>query len=186
MTMQEVAAPPNSLDQAAVKTSQQKNEALRAIAETLIRHEAEIIAANQLDLAEAEKSGLAAPALKRLKFDSAKLSGVVAGSRAWCSCRIRSGQTLSATELDTGLELYKVKLPDWGDRRDFRIAPGCALADFDTLLKSGNAALLKGRVGSPAYEPDSGQSDFSGISVVRHAGRTGCSCLNRVRKSAKC
>ncbi len=145
MSMQEMAAAAKQASiQAAVKSSQQKNEALRAIAEMLTRHEDKIVAANQLDLAEAQKGGLAAPALKRLKFDSGKLAAVVAGVESLLQLPDPVGQTLSATELDTGLELYKVSCPIGVIGVIFESRPD-ALVQISTLcLKSGNAALLKG------------------------------------------
>ena len=145
MTMQEMAAAAKQASiQAAVKSSQQKNEALRAIADILTQYEAEIIAANQRDLAAAEKSGLAMAALKRLQFDSAKLIAVVAGVESLLQLPDPVGQTLSATELDTGLELYKVSCPIGVIGVIFESRPD-ALVQISTLcLKSGNAALLKG------------------------------------------
>ncbi|MHC4707322.1 MAG: glutamate-5-semialdehyde dehydrogenase, partial [Planctomycetota bacterium] len=56
-----------------------KNNALAQIAGDLRDRSAEIVSANQKDLAEAEKSKLAAPLLKRLRFDEDKIAGVVAG-----------------------------------------------------------------------------------------------------------
>jgi glutamate-5-semialdehyde dehydrogenase len=147
MTMQEMAlAAKQASIQAAISSSQQKSAALRAIIETLRRHETEIIAANQLDLATAEKDGLAAPALKRLRFDAAKLSDVIAGIESLLLLPEPVGQTLSATELDSGLELYKVSCPIGVIGVIFESRPD-ALVQISTLcLKSGNTALLKGGV----------------------------------------
>ncbi len=145
MTIQEMAfAAKQASIQAAVESSQEKNVALRAIIETLRCHESDIIAANQLDLAAAEKSGLAVPALKRLRFDTAKLSDVIAGIESLLLLPEPVGQTLSATELDKGLELYKVSCPIGVIGVIFESRPD-ALVQISTLcLKSGNAALLKG------------------------------------------
>ena len=128
----------------AVQDSTAKNAALQAIAEALLRHEAEILAANQLDLAEAERAGLAAPVLKRLKFDSAKLADVVAGVESLLQLPDPVGQTLSATELDSGLELYKVSCPIGVIGVIFESRPDALVQISSLCLKSGNAALLKG------------------------------------------
>ena len=59
-----------------------RNGALLAAADALERRAQEIFAANARDLENARQDGLAAPALKRLKFDAGKLADVCAGLRA--------------------------------------------------------------------------------------------------------
>ena len=80
MSISEIAAAAKaaSIQLAAVKTDV-KNNALAEIAKALKQHIAEIISANKKDLAVAEKNNLAAPLLKRLKFDEGKIAEVCAG-----------------------------------------------------------------------------------------------------------
>ncbi|MCE5186281.1 MAG: glutamate-5-semialdehyde dehydrogenase [Planctomycetaceae bacterium] len=130
--------------------AESKNSALSAIAEALRSKTGAIIAANQRDLARAEKENLAKPLLKRLKFDQAKIDDVCAGIDSLIKLADPVGQTLSATELDKGLELYKVTCPIGVIGVIFESRPD-ALVQISTLcLKSGNAVLLKG--GSEAAE----------------------------------
>ena len=124
--------------------TQLKNQALAKIAEALKAASADIIAANQKDLAAAEKNSLAAPLLKRLKFDESKIGTVIAGIESLIKLDDPVGQTLAATQLDEGLELYKVSCPIGVIGIIFESRPD-ALVQISTLcLKSGNAALLKG------------------------------------------
>jgi len=121
-----------------------KNAALASIAEALSRRSGEIVAANRKDLAEAEKNNLAAPLLKRLAFDEDKIADVCAGIESLIRLDDPVGKTLSATELDEGLELYKVSCPIGVIGVIFESRPD-ALVQISTLcLKSGNAVLLKG------------------------------------------
>ncbi|HUT29119.1 MAG TPA: glutamate-5-semialdehyde dehydrogenase [Sedimentisphaerales bacterium] len=137
------AAKAASITLAAVKTDV-KNHALDRIAAALKAHSAEIISANKADLADAEKTGLAAPLLKRLKFDEAKIADVIAGIESLIKLDDPVGKTISATELDEGLELYKVSCPIGVIGVIFESRPD-ALVQISTLcLKSGNAVLLKG------------------------------------------
>ena len=53
--------------------------ALSKIAEKLVEKQSEIFVENKKDLEYAEKAGVAAPIVKRLKFDEGKLRDVVAG-----------------------------------------------------------------------------------------------------------
>jgi glutamate-5-semialdehyde dehydrogenase len=121
-----------------------KNAALAQIAEALKNKSAEIIAANQKDLKIAEKGKLASPLLKRLKFDEGKIADVCAGIESLIKLDDPVGKTLSATELDEGLNLYKVSCPIGVIGVVFESRPD-ALVQISTLcLKSGNAVLLKG------------------------------------------
>jgi glutamate-5-semialdehyde dehydrogenase len=127
----------------AVKTDV-KNAALAQIAEALKSRSDEIIAANEKDLRIAEKNKLAKPLLKRLKFDAGKIADVCAGIESLIKLDDPVGQTLAATELDEGLNLYKVSCPIGVIGVVFESRPD-ALVQISTLcLKSGNAVLLKG------------------------------------------
>jgi len=121
-----------------------KNGALAEIAGALGRECDRIVAANAEDLAEAEKNDIGGPLLKRLKFDAGKIGEVVVGIESLIGLDDPVGRTLAATELDAGLELYKVSCPIGVIGIVFESRPD-ALVQISTLcLKSGNAVLLKG------------------------------------------
>ncbi len=121
-----------------------KNHALEKIAQTLEANKEAIIQANREDLNRSQQENLAAPLLKRLKFDEGKLADVVAGIRSLIQLEDPVGKTLLATELDQDLELYRVTCPIGVIGIIFESRPD-ALVQISTLcLKSGNSALLKG------------------------------------------
>ena len=137
------AAKTASIRLAAAQTDA-KNRALSEIAEALRQQSPAIITANQQDLAAAEKNNLAAPLLKRLKFDESKIAQTIAGIETLITLDDPVGKTIAATELDAGLELYKVTCPIGVIGVVFESRPD-ALVQISTLcLKSGNAVLLKG------------------------------------------
>ncbi|MFA5784049.1 MAG: glutamate-5-semialdehyde dehydrogenase [Phycisphaerae bacterium] len=137
------AARAASIKLAAVDT-ETKNAALAQIAEALRDNSAQIIAANNEDLKKAQAENLAAPLLKRLKFDEKKIDDVVAGIESLIKLDDPVGKNLSSTELDAGLELYKVSCPIGVIGVIFESRPD-ALVQISTLcLKSGNAVMLKG------------------------------------------
>jgi glutamate-5-semialdehyde dehydrogenase len=145
MNISEIAqmAKSASIQLAAVET-EVKNRALAEIANAIDRRSDEILSANQEDLSAAEKDRLAMPLLKRLKFDKGKIAQVIAGIESLIKLDDPVGQTLSAIELDAGLELYKVSCPIGVIGVVFESRPD-ALVQISTLcLKSGNAVLLKG------------------------------------------
>jgi glutamate-5-semialdehyde dehydrogenase len=158
------AAKVASIRTAAVKT-EVKNAALNEIAKSLQSHRASILKANERDLEAAAKSGLAAPLLKRLKFDDAKLDDVCAGIQSLINLPDPVGKTLSAIEMDEDLELYRVSCPIGVIGVVFESRPD-ALVQISTLcLKSGNACLLKG--GSEAANTNRVLAD-----TIAKAGKT--------------
>ena len=145
MNITEIAAAAKSasIRLAAVNTDI-KNNALAEIAKALNQHSAEIIAANAEDISAAQKNNLAGPLLKRLKFAEGKITQTIAGIESLVKLDDPVGKTLAATELDAGLELYKVSCPIGVIGVVFESRPD-ALVQISTLcLKSGNAVLLKG------------------------------------------
>ncbi len=127
-----------------------KNKALGNIAVSLQERKEEIINANRMDLDLSAKENLPDPLLKRLKFDEDKINDVVEGIYDLIKLEDPVGKTLLSTELDDGLELYKVTCPIGLIGVIFESRPD-ALVQITTLcLKSGNGVLLKG--GSEAKE----------------------------------
>jgi len=137
------AAKAASIELGALKT-ERKNEALAAIGAELRNRSDKIFAANKADVSDAEANNLGAALLKRLKFDEGKLGDVCAGISSLIELDDPVGKTLCATELDAGLELYKVSCPIGVIGVIFESRPD-ALVQISTLcLKSGNSVLLKG------------------------------------------
>lgn len=134
----------------AASTTELKQAALERIAQQLQEHASEIAEANKKDLMRSEAENLATPLLKRLKFDEAKVAEVVQGIQSLIRLPEPVGETLMSTELDNGLELYKVSCPIGVIGVIFESRPD-ALVQISTLcLKSGNSVMLKG--GSEALE----------------------------------
>ncbi|WP_058486666.1 glutamate-5-semialdehyde dehydrogenase [Defluviitalea phaphyphila] len=124
--------------------SELKNKALEEIAKALESRKEEIVMANKEDLKVSEKENLAKPLLKRLKFDESKIEDVIQGIKSLINLPDPVNKTLAATELDEGLELYRVSCPIGVIGVIFESRPD-ALVQISTLcLKSGNAVLLKG------------------------------------------
>lgn len=147
--------------------SDDKNRALLRIAESLIIHKQEIFKANEEDLRRSESEKIPFPLLKRLKFDDAKLNDVIDGIHSLINLEDPVGKTLLSTELDEGLELYKVTCPIGVIGIIFESRPD-ALVQISTLcLKSGNGVLLKG--GSEARQTNRILADLI-ISATREAG----------------
>lgn len=128
----------------AVLTREQKDNALKAIADALNSEKDRIIAANAEDLANAEAAELEKPLIKRLKFADAKIADVTDGILSLMTLEDPVGKQTLHTTLDDGLELYRVTCPIGVIGVIFESRPD-ALVQIATLcLKSGNAVFLKG------------------------------------------
>jgi glutamate-5-semialdehyde dehydrogenase len=135
-----------------------KNKALKAIAKEMWAQKEKILEANEKDLAFSRKNKLAQPLLKRLKFDETKLAATISGIESLIRLPDPVGVTLSARELDEGLELYQITCPIGVIGVIFESRPD-ALVQISTLcLKSGNGVLLKG--GSEAAHTNRTMADI--------------------------
>ncbi len=132
----------------------ERNAALEAIARGLEAGAGAILEANRRDLKAADvllaEGRLTGALVGRLKVDKVKLHNeIVPGVLSVKAQKDPIGRTLAATEMDQGLNLYKVSVPIGVVGIVFESRPD-ALVQIATLcLKSGNAVLLKG--GSEAF-----------------------------------
>lgn len=145
MDMQSMAAKAKEVSVVcAQKSGEEKNLALSAVIKALEEQKENIFLANARDLEEAEKLGVAAPVLKRLRFDHEKLNSVIEGIYGLIQLPDPVGRLLDKTELNENLILHKVSCPIGVIGVVFESRPD-ALVQIGTLcLKSGNAVLLKG------------------------------------------
>ena len=131
-----------------------RDAALESIAGAIREREAEILEANAEDVAEAEamlERGEYTQALvDRLKLDAAKLDDIASMVESVAGQDDPLGATLSARELDDGLELYRVAVPIGVVATVFESRPDALVQIAALALKSGNAVILKG--GSEASE----------------------------------
>lgn len=129
-------------------TESVKNKALEAVAKALEAHKEELIAANKKDLVEAQKqidAGKMSSALfGRLKFDENKLHDVINGIYDVIDLADPINKTLLATELDKGLELFKISCPIGVIGVIFEARPDVIPQIVSLAIKSANALILKG------------------------------------------
>lgn len=137
------AAKQASFDLAASESAL-RNSALIAVADALEAGREAIFAANAKDMEQAKADGIAAPVLKRLKFDESKLADVCAGLRALSQMDDPIGHEQLRTELADGLVLSRVACPIGVIGVIFESRPDALVQIAGLCLKSGNAVLLKG------------------------------------------
>ncbi|MFZ3169387.1 MAG: glutamate-5-semialdehyde dehydrogenase [Candidatus Methanoperedens sp.] len=125
-----------------------KNSALAAMAQALDSNREKIISANTKDISAAEKLAdagkLSRSLVKRLKVDDTKIDEMIAGVRDVLKFDDPVGKTLSALELDSGLELYQVSCPIGLIGVIFESRPDVVPQIMSLCVKSGNATIFKG------------------------------------------
>ena len=125
-----------------------KDRALNAMACALRVHADEILQANQRDLQESQKAveagTLKTSLFERLKLTREKLETVIRGVEELVELPDPVGKILSATELDEGLNLYRVSCPLGLIGVIFESRPDVLPQIAALAVKSGNAVVLKG------------------------------------------
>ncbi len=123
-------------------TAAQRTAALRAIGRILGEREAEILAANARDMAEA--ADLEAPLRKRLALSAAKLATLRDGLAGLAQSPDPVGRPLRRTELDQGLMLTQVQSPIGVLLIIFESRPDAVVQIGGLAVRSGNGVILKG------------------------------------------
>lgn len=127
--------------------------------ERLLRErEAELLAANKLDIEAAEGTDLPEPVFKRLALTSAKLETLRAGVRQLIDGGDPIGETILARELDDGLVLRKVQAPLGVLLIIFESRPDAVIQIGSLALRAGDAVLMKG--GSEALHSNRALTDL--------------------------
>src|SRR5215831_4681499 len=121
-----------------------KNAALRAIARALREREAEILAANELDLQAGREAGIGAALLDRLRLDGECLEGIAAATEQVAALADPVGEVIDGQRLPNGLEVRKVRVPLGVVAVVYEARPNVTIDAAALCLKSGNAIVLRG------------------------------------------
>lgn len=134
--------------QLATTSPQVRDRALSAIAEALVARRQDILAANRRDIELARelvaKGELTEPLVKRLDLSGTKFDGTVEMVRSVGAQPDPLGVTQRATQLDDGLDLFRVSVPIGVIGVVFESRPDALVQIASLCLKSGNAVLMKG------------------------------------------
>ena len=128
----------------AVLPSEAKNQAIEAIAKSLVSATPEILAANAADCQAALAEGIAKPLYDRLKLDATKLQAAIAGVRDVGKLNDPIGTVQLHRELDQGLILKRVSCPLGVLGVIFEARPDALIQITSLAIKSGNGVILKG------------------------------------------
>ena len=129
-------------------TTEEKNAALEAMADALLKNEAAILAANAEDLAQA-KGTVSDVMLDRLALTSARIAGMAQGIRDVGKLPDPVGLLLEEHTRADGLHIRKISVPMGVIAIIYESRPNVTSDAAALALKSGNVCILRG--GKEAY-----------------------------------
>ncbi|WP_410210890.1 glutamate-5-semialdehyde dehydrogenase [Aquirhabdus sp.] len=130
-------------------TTQSKNAALQAISQELQNQQADILAANAIDMQNGRANNLDAALLDRLELTPARFKGMLDGLHDVIALVDPIGAITDLTYRPSGIQLGKMRVPLGVVGMIYESRPNVTLEAASLALKSGNAIILRG--GSEAF-----------------------------------
>lgn len=128
----------------ATLSSQQKNEALLAIAAELEAQIDTVLAQNALDIEEGRNKGLSDALLDRLLLTPERMTGLAADTRRIADLPDPVGQELESRLLPNGIRLSRRRIPIGVLGVIYEARPNVTIDVATLSLKTGNATILRG------------------------------------------
>ena len=124
-------------------STEQKNQALEAMAEALLSNEASILEANTRDMQAAEGK-VSTVMLDRLRLTPQRIAGMAQGIRDVANLPDPVGRVLEETTRKDGLRIQKVSVPMGVIAIIYESRPNVTSDAAALALKSGNVCVLRG------------------------------------------
>ncbi|WP_300547168.1 glutamate-5-semialdehyde dehydrogenase [Roseovarius sp.] len=151
----------------AVASPAAKRAALEAAADAVWDGRADILAANEKDLAYGRDKGLSEAMMDRLALDESRIKGIVEGLRAVAAQDDPVGEVLAEWDQPTGIHIRRVRTPLGVIGVIYESRPNVTADAGALCLKSGNAVILRG--GSESFH-SSGAIHACLVAGLRTAG----------------
>ena len=126
-----------------------KNQALLAISDSILENKSEIKKANERDLGEAEKKGLDAASLDRLRLTDKSIDLILHGLNQVVALPDPIGNLEQLSYRPNGLQVGKMRVPIGVVGIIYESRPNVTVDAAALCLKSGNSVILRG--GSEAF-----------------------------------
>ncbi|MCG8710695.1 glutamate-5-semialdehyde dehydrogenase [Brenneria sp. 4F2] len=130
--------------QLSVLSSAERDRALEAIADSLALESAQILAANEQDVAQARQNGMSEALLDRLLLTTERLAAIAGDVRQVCRLADPVGQVMDGRMLDSGLKLERRRVPLGVVGVIYEARPNVTIDVASLCLKTGNAVILRG------------------------------------------
>jgi len=130
--------------QIANASAERKHAALIGAADAVWNSRADILAANEKDLAYGRDKGLSAALMDRLMLDEDRIRGIVDSLRTVAEQRDPIGDVIAEWDQPTGLHIKRVRTPLGVIGVIYESRPNVTADAGALCLKSGNAVILRG------------------------------------------
>lgn len=127
-----------------ILTTDDKNEALSAMADSLWQQRDAILAANRQDILQAREGGIPEAKIDRLLLNEKRLQDMTEGLRQIIALPDPIGETLEMIRRPNGLMIEKVLVPFGVIAMIYESRPNVTVDAAGLALKTGNAVLLRG------------------------------------------
>lgn len=128
----------------AMATSAAKKKALLSAAESLQQQSAQILAANQIDVDAAEKTGLSAALIDRLRLTPDRIAAIANSLKEIAALPDPVGEVIAQFERPNGLMIDRVRTPLGVIGVIFESRPNVTADAGALCLMAGNAVILRG------------------------------------------
>lgn len=128
----------------ALLSTEEKNEALAAIADYLLTRKAELIRANERDVAAARAAGVNENLIDRLILNEERIAAISEGVRQVIQLEDPIGTVLEIFERPNGLKVKQVRVPLGVIGMIYEARPNVTVDAAVLCLKAGNSVLLRG------------------------------------------
>ena len=122
----------------------QKNEGLRRVAEELENQKSYLMAENEKDIEKAEKDGMKASLIDRLRLTEERIAGMAEGLRQIADLEDPIGATLWEKVRPNGLRIGKRVVPLGVVGIIYESRPNVTADAFGLCFKTGNVVILRG------------------------------------------
>ena len=130
--------------QTAVLSTNQKNEAILAVAKNLMEQKEKLIAANQMDMENGKKNGMPEGLLDRLKIDETRIAAMAEGLRQIAELEDPVGEVISMKKRPNGLMIGQKRVPLGVIGIIYESRPNVTADAFGLCFKTGNVVILRG------------------------------------------
>jgi len=128
----------------ATTSTENKNNALIGMAESLVANTERILAANEKDIEVATQKGIGSSLLDRLMLNSIRVKEMAEGLYDVAVLTDPVGETIKGWRVPNGLDIRQVRVPLGVIGIIYEARPNVTVEAASLVIKSGNAIILKG------------------------------------------
>ena len=125
-------------------SAERKHAAMISAAENIWARRADILAANEQDLAYGRDKGLSDAMMDRLRLDEDRLRGIIDGLRSVAEQADPVGEVMAEWDQPSGLHIQRVRTPLGVVGVIYESRPNVTVDAGALCLKAGNAVILRG------------------------------------------